>query len=184
MEEVKQTNPNQVDQAKPTIGVGNIANLDSTTKLPKSKLAIIIAVVSVLILLGLIVFFVKGSKKPPKTSTSQESGILVASPNAKISPPVLPKVKEASKSIELGAYFKRVSPANFKDTFLANLPDAAAEDYLKYIKTENPEEKINAARSFYIILNNPAADRSDPQFNKFVIDIRADLEKTLGKPLF
>lgn len=177
MAEVEQTSPNQVNQVKPFVGGGGYV------KPPKGRLAIIIAAVSVLILLGLIAFFVKGSKQNPKISASQEPRIMVASPNPNASPPVLPKIKEASKSSELGAYFKRVSPDNFKDTFLANLPDAAADAYLMYTKTENPEEKINAARSFYIILNNPAADRSDPQFTKFVLEIKADLEKTLGKPL-
>ncbi len=154
--------------------------------MPKGKKPKIGVAVTILILLtiigGIIIYNQKASKKAEEAGVSP-SPIPLSSVNPEISPPVPPPVVDTKKET-LRTYFKSASPKNFREDFLNNLPDRAADDYIKYSSAAEDSEKIKYARSFYMFLNNPAVNRNDPEFLNFVADIRADLESKLGGPLF
>jgi len=141
--------------------------------------------VAVLILLAIVVAGLMIGKKTQKQPIVQQSPqIPVSSPNPETSPSALPTIKEKTKTEELRTYFSAASSSHFKEEFLQQLPDMAANSYIAFKNSTNNEDKLNSARSFYIILNNPAINRNDPEFINFAADIRADLESKLGGPLF
>lgn len=138
------------------------------------------AVVLLAVVLGALYFRnLKRSKPTDEPSLPPLASIV---PGA--TPPQLPKVEEDTKKTQLRAFFQKASPANFKEAFLDTLPAAAADAYVKYSSAASLDDKQAAARGFYIILNNPGAPSSDSQFLPFTKDVRAELEKELGKPLF
>lgn len=150
-----------------------------------SRRGLLIGAAIVLLVIGLLAFYAKNLKKPAKDVPGKEQEqIVAASPIPGASPPQLPKVKEQSKKDQVRAFFQKASPANFKEVFLDTLPEAAADSYIKYSSAASQDDKQGAARGFYIILNNPGAPSSDPQFLAFTKDVRAELEKGIGKPLF
>lgn len=120
----------------------------------------------------------KSSQQQPAPQTELE----VSSPVPGVSPPALPPVEQEDQLEKLRAYFAGAS-SNFKEDFMDQVPQIAAVKYEEYLVAEG-DSKVEAARAFYIYLNNPAVDRSDPAFEPFLADVKSDLEKTLGKPLF
>ena len=146
---------------------------------------IILAILAIALLAAALgYYYFRSLRQPPKGEEAAPTISLAASPIPGATPPQLPKVQEEDKKVTLREFFKKASPVNFKELFLETLPAAAAESYLRYSSADSAEAKQGAARGFYILLNNPAAPNSDPQFVPFVKDIHAQLEKEIGKPLF
>lgn len=143
-----------------------------------------VAVGATLLAIAAFVLVGQSRKGGEEQQTSQLSELPISSPEPNVSPPTLPPVQGEEKTSSLRAYFASVSPNNFKEEFMAKVPDVAANSYIEYSKAQGDEAKSEAARAFYIYLNNPAADTGDPSFAAFLADVKADLEKTLGKPLF
>ena len=132
----------------------------------------------VLIIAALVVF--KGVRKTAEQQPAAEGEVSLPVPG--VSPPALPPVEEEDQFEKLSAYFAGAS-TNFKEEFMDQVPQIAAVKYDEYLAAEG-DTKLAAARAFYIYLNNPAVDRSDPAFEPFLADVKVDLEKVLGKPLF
>lgn len=137
------------------------------------------AVVAILIV-GLIVAIFQNLRQeaPP------EEELPISSPVAGASPVPLAAIEEKGQADVLTAYFGRVSPANFDEDFMDKVPQLAASAYLEYTQAADSDSKQESARTFYIYLTNPAVDQSDPRVAAWLADVKADLEKTLGKPLF
>lgn len=138
------------------------------------------AVVLLAVVLGALYFRNLKQSKPAEEPSLPPLASIV--PGA--TPPQLPKVEEDTKKTQLRAFFQKASPDNFKEAFLDTLPAAAADAYVKYSSAASVDDKQAAARGFYILLNNPGAPNSDSQFLPFTKDVRAELEKEIGKPLF
>lgn len=185
-------NINKTNTAKPlagaNAGVSDNAWSQSTPpsqpepKFSGSRLGALLALVAIIVLAGLFLIYRQKTSKPTE-QTPSPSQIPLSSVNPEISPPVPPPVVDTKKDT-LRNYFKVASPKNFREAFLDNLPDRAADDYIKYSNATDEAEKLKYARSFYMFLNNPAVNRNDPEFINFAADIRTDLEAKLGGPLF
>lgn len=150
----------------------------------KNRSSIVLVLIALFIVAGAVVYYAKLGKKASQQEASPTPEIQIAPGVPGVSPPVLPKVTAPQQGQSLRAFFTQASPNNFKEIFLENVPQAAADSFATFSSSTGGEEKINAARSFYIILSNPGADRSDPQFEKFLLDVRKQLEDSLGSPLF
>lgn len=182
-------NQNQMQSAAQSRQMGNEPNL----KPPEASFGeifnnfggpkIILAVLVITILAAALGFYYWRNLKPSKPEETQTMPPL-ASVIPGATPPQLPKAQEEDKKAQLREFFVKASPVNFKEVFLETLPEAAADAYIKYSAASSVADKQAAARGFYIILNNPGAPSSDPAFGLFVKDVRAALEKEIGKPLF
>lgn len=134
----------------------------------------------VLILIFVLSFFVLNKKPSPDVSQSPKTAEKVLEQ----SPVALPAIKENTQEANpLKDYFKSVS-SNFQDSFMTNVPEIAANAYKKYLDAPEGEEKLEAARAFYIYLNNPGVLKDDPSYNQFLTDVKGDLENTLKRNLF
>lgn len=180
---------NKANETKPLAGT-NAGVTDNWNKTPApvqpappnfsgSRLGALLALVAIIIIAGLFLIYRQKTSKPVDQAVSP-SQVPLSSVNPEISPPVLPMVI-ASKKETLRTYFKSASPNNFREDFLNNLPDRAADDYQKYIAATDEAEKRKYAISFYMFLNNPAVNRNDPEFINFAGDVRADLESKVGQ---
>lgn len=121
--------------------------------------------------------------KPAKEQPVQtQENLVVSTPVPGASPPALKTVSGEKEANVLRSYFKKVSPDNFKEEFMASVPAVAYNSYNDYLRADFPEGKLQSARDFYIFLTNPAAPK-DPSYKSFLADVKADLEKSLGKAL-
>lgn len=141
-----------------------------------------LGLVFLLIVLGVLVFVGanagrKTGSKPPVPPLAPE-----ATSTLPTSLPIAAVSDEADKGV-LRVYFTKVSPNNFKEELLAVVPVDAAGAYNKFTAATG-EAKLEAGRIFFVYLNNPAIDRSDPGALAFLADVRADLEKAVGQALF
>ena len=84
---------------------------------------------------------------------------------------------------KLKEYFSKVS-VHFQDNFMTNIPEVALSAYQKYLDAGEGEAKLEAARAFYIYINNPGVLKDDPSYSQFLTDVKDDLEDTLGRNLF
>ncbi len=153
---------------------------------PPARLGLILVpIVLLLLVLGLVYFFMakKGQAPKPAAETKSSPQLTVSSPDPKATPPALPKVEDQNQAKVLKEYFSKVSPANFKDEFMGKVPKLAADAYNSYVAAQG-DAKFEAARAFYIYLNNPGIDRNNAQMVAFLADVKKDLEKTVGKALF
>ena len=144
---------------------------------------LIIGVIFTIVVLGVLLAVGELNKKKQGQQQPSGTSLEVSKPVPGASPPSLPQVQDKSKADKLRDYFAKAS-VNFKEQFMAKVADVAADKYLEYSQAADPEKKLEAARAFYIYLNNPAVDKSDPGFTQFLADVKADLEKALGKALF
>lgn len=134
----------------------------------------------VLILIFVLSFYLLNKKAPPDLSQSPQTAEKVIEQ----SPVALPAIKsEDTSADELKVYFVSVSPV-FNEEFMAQVPEIAKDAYKKYKETGEPLQKLEAARAFFIYLNNPGSKTDDPIFQEFLNDVKTDLEKTLGRVLF
>jgi|SRR3989344_5074048 len=134
----------------------------------------------VLILIFVLSFFVLKKKSPTDVSKNPET----AQKAIEQSPVALPAIKSDDNSAdELKVYFVSISPA-FSDEFMAQVPEIAKDAYKKYKETTEPAQKLEAARAFFIYLNNPGSKTDDPIFKEFLEDVKSDLETALGETLF
>ena len=148
---------------------------------PKFWLFLGALVVVALVVVVSLAFFVKQKKGvgTGQTPTQTPLAQIVES-----SPVALPAIKsDEGGADDLKKYFVSISPA-FADDFMAQVPEVAKDAYKKYQQTTEPEAKLEAARAFYIYLNNPGAKSNDPMFKEFLDDVKFDLEETLGRDLF
>ena|SRR3990167_3425429 len=182
--------PNQPPASAPSPSApppsGQEPDLNELFKLFGSRKGLLIGLLIAVLLIGILAFYAKNLKKPAKDVPSKEQEQLVPAsliPNS--SPPAPPPIKDESKIKILKDYFSKASPQNFHDGLLQGIPEQAIDLYLKYSSaTASAELKLGAARNFWIMINNPAVNRADPKFQPFMKDVRAALEKELGKPLF
>lgn len=141
-----------------------------------------VGVVFLLIVLGVLVFVGAGAGRKPGSEPPVPPFAPEATGTLPTSLPIAAVSDETDKGL-LRVYFTKASPNNFKEELLAVVPMETGAQYNKFTAATG-EAKLEAARIFYVYLNNPAVDRSDPGALGFLADVRADLEKTLGKPLF
>lgn len=135
-----------------------------------------------LILIAIFVFSFLVIRKEPSSSVSQSPEI--AQNALEQSPVALPAIKENNEVANpLKDYFKSVS-SNFQDSFMTNVPEIAPDAYKKYLDAPEGDEKLEAARAFYIYLNNPGSYKDDPSYQQFLSDVKSDLENTLSRNLF
>lgn len=144
---------------------------------------VLVGLLLVLFMISALVVF-KGVRKTVEEEPVEGELVIpeVSLPDPDVAPEPLPVVAEEEAS-PLQDYFARVS-VNFRAEFMDQVSAAAADFFLKYEAAGDEAEKLEAGRAFYIYLDNPAVDKSDPAFVAFLADVKADLEKTLGKPLF
>lgn len=157
--------------------VPNVSDLPGMGLL-KSPIAWV-AVIVLVLLVAFSTFFVKKLNAP---SNPVATPLAVSSPIPGASPIALPAVREQTDIDLLSTYFANTS-ASFKSEFMAKTPQKAVEAYKQYTTAASDDAKLQAARNFYIYLNNPAAPQ-DAEYREFLEDIKADLEKGLGKNLF
>lgn len=142
---------------------------------------LVVGLVFLLTILAVLVFIGaktgRGTSKPPVPPIAPEASGTLSTPL-----PIAAVSDEADKGV-LRVYFTKASPNNFKEELLAVVPAEAAGSYNKFTAATG-EAKLEAGRIFFVYLNNPAIDRSDPGALGFLADVRADLEKTLGQVLF
>lgn len=129
--------------------------------------------------LGLFLFTTWNRQKP----NSQAQNVPVFSPSISASPVALQAIKKGDQANFLKEYFLKASP-HFRDDFMENIPEMTANAYQRYLQVAEGEEKLEAARAFYIYLNNPGPKHDDPSYVEFTNDVREDLENTLGRKLF
>lgn len=164
----------------PSSPSGNDPKIDDKNWVHLGLIIIPALLLILLIVLG-VGLFLRGKKSPTPNATKKEAPA-ISSPIPRASPVQLPAVKEQKKTDELKNYFAKVSPS-FKQEYMSKVPDAAAGAYDDYLASSG-DKKVEAARAFYIYLNNPGVDQSDTQFKTFLADVKSDLEKSIGKPLF
>ena len=169
------TNTANTPNAKPSVPTGPKQGPLASLK------GLAVGLVFLLIVLGVLVFVGakagRGTSKPavpplePKVTGTGATSLPIAA------------VSDEADIGVLRVYFAKASPNNFKEELMAVVPVDAAGAYNKFTAATG-EAKLEAGRIFFVYLNNPAIDRSDPGALGFLADVRADLEKTLGKPLF
>lgn len=96
--------------------------------------------------------------------------------------PPLPIIENGEKISKLKEYFAAVSP-NWKDEYIKMVPEAAGKGYYDFLDSTD-EDKRDAAVDFYTYLSNPGVPKTDEGFILFLNDVRADLEKQVGQPLY
>lgn len=147
-----------------------------------SMRGLLVGVVFLLIVLGVLVFIGAGAGR----KTGLEPPVPPLGPEAvgtlPRSLPIAAVSDEADKKV-LREYFAKAAPGNFKEELLAVVPREAGAAYNKFAAATG-EAKLEAARIFFVYLNNPAVDRSDPSAMGFLEDVKSDLEKAVGQPLF
>lgn len=84
----------------------------------------------------------------------------------------------------LRGYFSKVSPTNFQEGILAQIPAGAARAYSRYLEAKTDDQRLEAAVTFFIYLNNQAMDISNFQTRAFLDDVRADLESNVGQRIY
>lgn len=138
-------------------------------------------VIFLVIVLAVLVFIGtkagRGSAQPPVPPIAPGESVTGASPV-----PIAPLTDSGQKS-ELVAYFARVS-ANFAEEFMVDVPAEAGLAFEQYTAATDGAKKLEKARNFFIYLNNPNVDRNDSAQVAFLADVKADLEKAVGQPLF
>lgn len=141
------------------------------------------AIILVLFAVFLTASYLQNKRKSPTTGENTPASITPASKVPEASFNKLPAVTEQKESDVniLRDYFKGVS-VNFKEDLMPLVPAAALELYKNY-KAAGGDAKVEAARNFYIFLNNPGS-ASNEQYIKMIDDVKSDLEKAVGKPLF
>lgn len=138
-------------------------------------------VAAVMLLVAALLFFFFGGRgkiQPTPAATPLE----VTQPVSKEIPPPPPPVANQDEATLIREYFTKVSPA-FKEEFMARIPQVAVDSYKKYVNAESGG-KLEAARAVYIYLNHPGISLGDKQYAEFLGDVRKDLEKAIGQPLF
>lgn len=142
---------------------------------------LVAGVIFLLIVLGVLVFIGakagRGSAEPALPPLAPGESVTAASPV-----PIAP-LTDSGQRTELATYFARVS-ASFKEEFMAHVPAEAGLAFEQYTGAVDAAEKLEAARNFFIYLNNPNVDRNDSAQMAFLVDVKADLEKAVGQPLF
>lgn len=144
------------------------------------------AIILILVAVFATASYLIGNKKnaaqaPNQAKTGQLSSTTPAAVVAGASPKALPPVKDQGDINLLQSYFKKVS-ANFRDDLMSQVPAVAVDSFKKY-QSATGEAKVAAAQTFYIYLSSPASV-ANSDFKKVLADVKADLEKALGKPLF
>src|SRR3989344_5293083 len=129
------------------------------------------AVILILVAILVTISYLVGNKKKPGPNQQQQQPAGVSSPLPGASPYKLPAVSVQSDIDLLKDYFKQASP-NFGDDLMSLVP-AVAVDYYKKYKDTTGDAKLEAARSFYIYLNNPASV-SNEQYKKMIDDVKSD----------
>lgn len=141
--------------------------------LKSRKFLLISGAVALIVILGFSIAVVSG-KWPPREEKSTPKTPSLAGGQA---------LSQQQKEL-LGGYFSKVSPANFKEDILAQIPAGAANAYGKYLGAETADQKLEAAMTFFIYLNNQAMDTSNPKVAAFLDDVRADLESNVGQRIY
>ena len=140
------------------------------------------------LIVGVVLVFPRPGEKSA-TSTGEltdKTNPDVILPSANPNPPPLAPISDfeyRAQATTLSAYFKQVSPVNFKEEFMASVPAVTSTAYDQYLGAGDEAAKLESARNFYDYLSGSSV-KSDPEFIKFLEDVKSDLEKTLGKPLF
>lgn len=142
---------------------------------------LVVGVVFLLVVLGVLV--VIGAKAIRKAPEPPVPPVAPGETGALVSPAPITAVSDEAVKKVLRGYFAKASPNNFKEELLAVVPVEAAGAYNEFTAATG-EAKLGTARNFFIYLNNPAVNRSDPGALAFLEDVKSDLEKTLGQPLF
>jgi len=137
--------------------------------------ALLLVLVAVLTSIG----YLAKQKKTPSAGEQKAP----AAQGKEGSPVALPAIKNDAGADELKTYFTSISPS-FKDEFMSQVPEVTKEAYKKYKEIADPDQKLEAARAFYIYLNNPGPKSKDPLFEEFLQDVKSDLETALGTTLF
>lgn len=161
----------------------------SQNSLPSSRLWLLIIIGAGLFVLILVLVVWWGKRKPPhQPGLGQVPSVsrLISSPDPGAKAPELPTVSSALAKETLKDYFSRVSAQNFEEGFLENMPQVVFDYYQKYLATSeaSASAKKEAARAFYIYLNAPSKNKSNPKYAGFVSDVKKDLENTLGTSIF
>ena len=139
----------------------------------------IIVAVLVLVVLVLFVGALVAVKRQTKSDLSSE-GVALPSPNAPQAPVVpAPPAKRA----EIRTYLVAVGGETFKEEYLDRISESAVDAYIAYKDEKDPIKKLEAARSFYVVMNMPT-NFSNSGYMEMVQAIRADLDKQLGSPIF
>lgn len=184
-----QLNKNTANTAQPAVTTDEWRNQPDRAEevMPKSKKPKIsngLAIAVVILLIIVVASFFAARRGGDK---SQEGGIqpsVSTAPSAETSSPGVQVVQKVNEKNELRDYFRVVSPNNFKDEFLNWVPELAFKKYMDMSQEKDTQAKLEAAREFYILLNNPMVNRNDPQAINWIVDVRSDIERQLGKPLF
>lgn len=142
---------------------------------------LVVGVVFLLIVLGVLVVIgaktIRKAPQPPVPPAAPNTGTMAT-------PVPITVVSDEGQKAALRSYFVKASPNNFKEEFMANVPVEAVGAYNEFVKSASGEAKLSAARNFFIYLNNPAVNRTNPQALAFLADVKADLGKTVGQALF
>lgn len=138
--------------------------------LKSRKFPLLLAALALIVILGLIIAVVAGR--------------LVGEKSAPQKPWPPEQALNAQQKELLRGYFNEVSPANFKEEFLAQIPAGAANAYGRYLEAEADDQRLEAAMTFFSYLNNQAIDTSDPKVAAFLDDVRADLESNVGQRIY
>lgn len=185
-------NPGQVSQnvaassanAAKNVDMTKVGNRVSPLGSRPPRFWIVFGSLVAIIFIAIFIFTIVSLRKktPPSQDTNQSLETAVKA--VEQSPVALPAIKEQNEqSNVLKQYFSQVS-VHFQDNFMQNVPEITLDAYKKYLDAPEGEEKLEAARAFYIYLNNPGALKDDPSYNQFLADIKDDLENTLGRNLF
>ena len=181
--------PGTVNNSQTNTGKTETIPSHMSMRPPRFWLVLALLVIAIAVAVG--AFYLNNSKRRAtgaSDATSQEQKQAASSktepgpsPIAGASPVILPKVDDQKDISLLNSYFKKAS-TNFREEFMAMVPKGAVAEYKNYLSSSG-DAQVQAAQSFYIYLANPA-NLANAQFKTFLADVKGDLEKTLGKPLF
>lgn len=145
------------------------------------KFWLVLGLFAVLVLVvAAILYFGAGKSKDEDGGAGTNLEVSTPVPGENPSPP--PAVAGEDDKKTISEYFTSVSSV-YKEEYLPRIPQVAVDAFKKYQGTQG-DEKLDAARSFFIYLNAPGVSAGDPLFEEFAEDVKEDLEKTLGRTLF
>ena len=145
------------------------------------KFWLVLAIIVVAVAVGLLALYFKVGTKGAQPIQTSENATL-STPVSHETPKPPPAISNADDKQALSDYLTNVS-TNFKPEYMEKIPQVALDGFKKY-QAAGGDEKLEAARTFYIYLNSPGVALGDDIYPEFVKDVQNDLEKALGKKLF
>jgi hypothetical protein len=173
---------NSTGAQKPTMPAADPGPTPSQFELRPPRFWLVLGIIIIAVFVGILILALKmgAGKSSPDQVQNKNNAISTPVSTEKPTPP--PPISNQDDKKALSDYFGKVS-TNFKPEYMDKIPQVAANAYKNY-QAATGDNKLDAARTFYIYLNSPGVAGTDPIYAEFTRDVQSDLEKTVGKKLF